>query len=138
MNLNNCLTSFTTKKHYYKHGNETPTVTNGLQAKRNEVDGFINLNNTGILLPADTHYTTRAHMKIPHYVIYHITSRQYSTWWGAHIIKDTPRVNAVSRKLSISSRDASQKLPSELTVATVYCPPRHNSTKDMLNLFRFT
>ena len=109
------------------------------QAKKHEVEVFLNLNSVGILLVAETHYTTRTHIKIPHYIIHHTEHPDNTAHGGAAIIiKDTlihhelPQYQENYLQAAVIQVN---KLPSPLTLAAVYCPPRHNLTKDMLMMF---
>lgn len=106
---------------------------NGLQTKKHEVEVFLNLNNVDILLVAETHYTTRTHIKIPHYLIYHTEHPDDTARGGAAIIiKDTVihhELPQYQENYLQAAMITVNKLPSPFTLAAVYCQPRHKITK---------
>lgn len=107
---------------------------NGILAKQSEVQLFLKINNIDILLVAETHFTNRSYMKIPYYDIYHTEHPDGTAHGGTAIIIRSSIKHHELPKYEENFLQATtvqvHKLPAPINVSSVYCPPRHNITKD--------
>lgn len=112
---------------------------NGIIQKKTEIEMFLKLHNIDILLVSESHFTDRSFIKIPHYNIYHAQHPDGTAHGGSAIII---RSSIVHHELPAYQTDFLQatiiqvkKLPAPINVSAIYCPPRHNFTKQMLQPF---
>jgi len=97
------------------------------------------MNNIDILLVSETHFTNRPYFNIPYYSIYHTEHPDGTAHGGTAVII---RSSIVHHELTKFQQDFLQattievrKLPTPLIISAVYCPPRHNLTKNKLKSF---
>lgn len=100
---------------------------------------FLKINNIDILLVTETHFTNKTYMKIPCYSIYHTEHPDGTAHGGTAVII---RNSIVHHELSKHEEHHLQatsvhvnKLPTPMTISSVYCPPRHNLTKNDFKTF---
>lgn len=107
---------------------------NGLLQHKNEVEYFLHQNNIDILLISETHFTERSHLKIPNYIVYSTNHPDKTAHAGtAIIIKNTidhVEMPTYEKDYLQATVVKIRTLPFEMSVAAVYCPPRHNIKKD--------
>jgi predicted nucleic acid binding AN1-type Zn finger protein len=111
----------------------------GLQQHKEEVKLFLNQNQIDILLISETHVTSKNHFTIPRCELCYINHPDRTALGGtAIIIKDTiayyvqlqyaePEIQATSVRVKGPLRD--------ITIAAVYCPPRHNLKAEHFEAF---
>lgn len=112
---------------------------NGIQSKTREVELFLKTNNIDILLISETHFTNRSYIKIPYYSAYHTEHPNGTAHGGTTVII---RSSIVHHELPKNEEDflqattiQVQKLPMPIIISSVYCPPRHNITRNTLKPF---
>lgn len=112
---------------------------NGILSRLQEVELFLKLRNIDILLVTETHLTNRNYMKIPYYNIYHTEHPDGTAHGGTAIIIRSSIAHYELPKYEENYLQATTiqvcKLPAPITVSSVYCPPRHNITKDNIKPF---
>lgn len=107
---------------------------NGLEQHKEEVKTFLKNNYIDILLVSETHFTEKTYFKIPNYVTYSTNHPDGTAHGGtAVIIKSTIQHYALpkyQKNLLQSTAIKVTALRYDMTVAAVYCPPRHNIKKN--------
>lgn len=115
---------------------------NGLLKHKDEIMLFLKQNFIDILLISETHFTEKSYFKIPNYVTYHTNHPDKTGHAGtAILIKQSIKHYALPKYEEAMLQATSIKvltLPYELTVAAVYCPPRHNIKKEDFEKFFHT
>ena len=112
---------------------------NGLQQHKEEVKLFLKQNLIDILLVSETHFTTKNYFSIPGYDLCHTCHPDGTAHGGtAIIIKSSLAYNvqpkypeATIQATTVSASD----LLSDITIAAVYCPPRHNLKEEHFAAF---
>jgi endonuclease/exonuclease/phosphatase family metal-dependent hydrolase len=114
---------------------------NGLCKHALELRSFIYTLDLDILLISETHFTSRSYITIPQYDI-HCTNHPDEKAHGGsaviikHSIQHYERAKYELPNIQATSVTIADKT-SELTVAAVYCPPRHNNKQeDFTKLFK--
>lgn len=106
---------------------------NGLEQHKEEVKIFLINNHIDILLISETHFTQKTHFKIPNYNTYNTNHPDGTAHGGtAILIKSSIKhyeLPKYQKDLIQSTAIKVTTLPFELTIAAVYCPPRHNTKK---------
>jgi exonuclease III len=112
---------------------------NGLQQHKEEVKLFLNQNQFDILLISEMHFTSKNHFTVPGYDLCYTNHPDGTAHGGtAIIIKNTiayyvqlkyaePVIQATSVRVKGPLRD--------ITIAAVYCPPRHNLKAEHFEAF---
>jgi exonuclease III len=112
---------------------------NGLQQHKEEVKLFLKQNLIDILLVSETHFTYKNHYSIPGYD-FCFTCHPDGTAHGgtAIIIKNTieyyERPKYAEAAIQVTSVTVSG-LIHKITIAAVYCPPRHNLKEEHFEAF---
>jgi len=103
---------------------------NGLQQHKDEVALFLKQNQTDILLISETHFTSKNYFSIPGYELCYINHPDGTAHGGtAIIIKNTITYYEQLKHAEEAIQATSIKVKGllyEITVAAVYCLPRHN------------
>ena len=97
--------------------------------------GYINTK-VDILLVSETHFTNRSYLNIPYYSIYHTEQPDDTAHGGTAVIIRSPIVHHELTKFQQDFLQATttevRKLATPLIISAVYCPPRHNLTKNKI------
>lgn len=112
---------------------------NGLLQHKDEIKIFLDHNAIDILLVSETHFTDRNYFRIPHYNAYFTNHPDNTAHAGSGILikqnishYELPKFE----KNFLQATVIKVKMKTyELTVAAVYCPPRHNIKED--NFYEF-
>jgi hypothetical protein len=100
---------------------------------------FFNQNQIDILLISETHFTSKNHFTIPEYDLCYTNHPDGTTHVGTAILRKTkiayyeqlkyaePVIQATSVRVKVPLRD--------ITIAAVYCPPRHNLKAEHFEAF---
>ncbi|PNF38784.1 RNA-directed DNA polymerase from mobile element jockey [Cryptotermes secundus] len=103
---------------------------NGLLQHKDEIKIFLDHNAIDILLVSETHFTDRTYLRIPHYNAYFTNHPDNTAHAGTGIlIKNNISHYELPKfeKNFLQATAIKVKMKAyELTVAAVYCPPRHN------------
>ena len=94
------------------------------------------------MLISETHFTTKTCFYIPGYKLCHTNHPDGSAYGGtAILVKDTIMFYELLKYDEQAIQATSIKVQGilhEITVAAVYCPPRHNIKKDQFKAFFHT
>jgi hypothetical protein len=103
---------------------------NGLEQHKEEVKTFLINNHIDVLLISETHFTERTYFKIPNYVTYNTNHPEGTAHGGTAILIKSIihhyELPKYKKNLLQSTAIKVTTLPYDLTIAAVYCPPRHN------------
>lgn len=115
---------------------------NGLLKHRDEIILFLKQNFIDIMLISETHFTEKSYFKIPNYLTYYTNHPDKTAHAGtAILIKKCIKHYALPKYEKDMIQATIIKvitLPYELTVAAVYCPPKHNIKKEDFEKFFHT
>ena len=103
---------------------------NGLAQHRQEIEVFLN----DILLVSETHFTNRNYFSIHKYKTYHTQHPDATAHGGTAVIisEKIPHLDEEDlQATSIKIKDSSDSL----TIAAIYCPPRHSVKKEQFEKF---
>jgi len=102
---------------------------NGLHRHIEEIKIFLKHNHKDVLLISETHCTERAYCYIPQYKIYYTNHPDTTAHAGTALIRQTfshYELPSFKKDFLQATSDKVSLLPCELTISSVYCPPRHN------------
>jgi hypothetical protein len=112
---------------------------NGLLQHKDEIKIFLDHNAIDILLVSETHFTDRSYFRIPHYNAYFTNHPDNTAHAGSGILIKQNISHYELPKFEKNFLQATvikvQMKTYELTVAAVYCPPRHNIKEENFNEF---
>lgn len=112
---------------------------NGLAQHGLEVKHFLLNHKIDIMLISEAHFTEKTYLKIPNYIIY-ITRRPDGKAFGgsAIIIKQKIKhhvLENLSEDFIQATSIAVDEWAGKLVLSAVYCPPRHQITKDQFKSY---
>ena len=103
---------------------------NGLQQHKNEIQLFLNLNQIDTLLISETHFTSKTHFAIPGYNLCSTNHPDDAAHGGtAILIKSTTAYYELLQQAEAEIQATRIKVKGPIygiTIAAVYCPPKHN------------
>ena len=112
---------------------------NGLPHHRDELVTFINTNEIDIMLISETHFTNKNYIKIPRYTSYNTNHPSGRAHGGAAVIIKSSIKHYELNKYEEESIQATCIVVEDwlgpLTIASVYCPPRHTISQLQFNDF---
>lgn len=114
---------------------------NGLAQHAQEIKTFLLHNNIDIMLISETHFTQKSYFTIPNFNVYHTNHPDGTAHAGTAIIirrniKHYEREEYQQENIQATSV-VIQEHSSELTLSSIYCPPKHNNkTKDFEHFFQ--
>ena len=101
-----------------------------LNQHKNKIQLFLTLNHIDIFLISETHFTSRSHFAIPGYNLsYKIHPDGTAHGGTAILIKSTIAYYELLKYTETEMQATSVKISGQLndvTIAAVYCPPKHN------------
>lgn len=107
---------------------------NGLLKRKHELQVFLDIHKIDVCLISETHFTKQSFVKFRGYHTYHTIHPQNSARGGtAVIIKDTITHSVGEKHETCQIQSTSVLIRTKkyiLTIAAIYCPPRHNLKKD--------
>lgn len=107
---------------------------NGLNQHIHEIKAFIAVQNIDIMLVSETHLTNKSYVTLPNFSIYNTNHPANTARGGSAVLIKNSIAHTVNTKYctphiqatSVTLNDCSGKL----TVAAIYCPPRHSIKED--------
>jgi exonuclease III len=112
---------------------------NGLSRHKEEVHLFLQEQYIDILLISETHFTAESYLTIPNYRLYHTNHPDGTAHGGtAILIKRTIAHYQLQGYAENHLQATSIKvltLPYELTISSVYCPPKHNVKQEQFEQY---
>lgn len=112
---------------------------NGLHKHQEELQVILDMNQIDICLISETHFTNKSYFKLKGYQTYHTVHPDDSARGGsAVLVKDCINHHEASKFVTSEIQATSVKIQSrtyEVTVSSLYSPPRHNIKKDFYKQF---
>lgn len=112
---------------------------NGLASHVEEVKTYIRNQQADILLISKTHFTTKSYIKIPNYTIYDTQHPDGTARGGTAIIIKTGIKHHLHDHYNVDHLQATSVVIEDwigpLTLAAVYCPPKHNIKAEQFQRF---
>lgn len=112
---------------------------NGLTQHAEEVKTFINIRNIDIMLISETHFTIKSYFKLPKYSIYNTAHPDGTAHGGTAIIIKNSIKHYEQPKYRKEHLQSTSIIIEDwfgpLTIAAVYCPPKHSITKSQFEEF---
>jgi hypothetical protein len=109
------------------------------QNHKEELTICLQQNYTDIPLISETHFTDKNYFLIPKYKICHTTHPDGTAHGNTAILLKEPIQHYELLKCEEESIQATSTkvvgFPYEITIAAVYCPPRHNLKKEQFEIF---
>lgn len=114
---------------------------NGLLNHRQELLSFINTNKLDIILVSETHFTDRSYIKIPRFTVYDTKHPDGRAHGGTAILIRSNLRHYESAKFQTEKIQSTAVVIEDwngpITIAAVYCPPRHSiSETEFEDFFR--
>lgn len=107
---------------------------NGLKNHVNEVQTVLFEKRIDITLITETHFTKYSHVHFPGYITYKSNHPDNTTHVGVAVIKSTLSFSPLQNftREYLQSYAVTVKL-NNITIASIYCPPRHNISASQFN-----
>jgi hypothetical protein len=103
---------------------------------------FLLTHNIDILLISETHFTSKSFFRIPHYITYHTNHPARTAHGGTAILIQNPiqhhLLNPYSQDYFQVTSIALEDPHGLATISTVYLPPKHTITPELLTAFYAT
>lgn len=107
---------------------------NGLTERRQEILTFLQIEKIDIALISETRFTAKSHFTLDKYTVYTTNHPSGNSHGGtAIIIKNNIKHHEIDKYSTDKIQATSIKVHSdkaETTMSAIYCPPRHNVTKN--------
>lgn len=115
---------------------------NGLSQHRREVEIFLNDHKIDIMLISETHFTDKSYIKFPNYNVYTTTHPDNRAHAGsAVIIKNSIKHHECPEFKTDHIQATSVCITDwegDITICSIYCPPRHNIHQEQFGNFFLT
>lgn len=112
---------------------------NGLSQHAEEVKTYIKNQNIDIMLISETHFTNKNFLTVPKYKIYHTPHPDGNAHGGtALIIRDSIKHQEMDKYVKEHLQATIVQIDTNkgnLTVAAIYCPPKHNNKQEHFEQF---
>jgi len=115
---------------------------NGLAQHTEEVKNCIQNQQEDIMLISETHFTTRSYFKIPNYAIYDTQHPDGTAHGGNAILNKNGIKHYLNGHYNLEHLQATSVTVEDwvgpLTIAVIYCPPKHNQSRTIPTLLHIT
>lgn len=112
---------------------------NGLCQHAQEIQSFLNLHNIDVMLISETHFTNKSFIKFNKYNLYQTNHPNGMGRGGTAIIIKTAISHQEKQKYSFEHLQATsvelETAHGPLTIAAIYCPPRHRNKREHYSQF---